>query len=244
MKLFEALGLSEGEDKVYTALIEIGPSSTGPVYKKAGVSQSKVYEILDRLKKKGLVSYIRSGGISIWQAASPALVLERFDKELESFKEKRELLGRELPRLLRNKEQKLEETQIYEGYNGFRNALFSLLDSLDKKHTLKVFGSPAPIPEPYYAFLKAYNNDRVKKGVNGRWLYGDALKQFAKKLYDQRSTEVRFIKGMTPASIAIGHDRILLMDFGDIPRTTVIMSRVHARNFGDFFDSLWQNAQQ
>lgn len=244
MKLFEALGLSEGEDKVYTALIELGPSSTGPIYKRAGVSQSKVYEILDRLKKKGLVSYVRSEGISIWQAASSALVLERFDKELDSFKEKRELLSRELPKLLQSKEQKLEETQIFEGYNGFRSALFSLLDSLDKKQTLKVFGSPYPIPEPYYSFLKAYNTDRIKKGVKGRWLYGDSLKVFARKLYDMPLSEVRFIKGMTPASIAIGHDRILLLDFGDKPKTTVIMSESHAKNFSDFFDSLWESAKR
>ncbi|MEK6959614.1 MAG: hypothetical protein AABX47_00435 [Nanoarchaeota archaeon] len=49
---------------------------------------------------------------------------------------------------------------------------------------------------------------------------------------------------MTPASIAIGHDLILLLNFGDKPKTTVIMSESHTKNFSDFFDSLWESAKR
>ena len=48
-KLLEEAGLTEGESKVYLALLELGTTKTGPLIKKARVSSSKVYKILDRV---------------------------------------------------------------------------------------------------------------------------------------------------------------------------------------------------
>jgi sugar-specific transcriptional regulator TrmB len=45
------LGLTEGESKVYLALLRTGPSTIGRIIKEARVSNSKIYDILDRLKK-------------------------------------------------------------------------------------------------------------------------------------------------------------------------------------------------
>ena len=62
MDVFEALDLTKGEKKVYKALVRLKSTTTGPLYKKANVSQSKVYEILDRLRKKGLAASIIKQG--------------------------------------------------------------------------------------------------------------------------------------------------------------------------------------
>ena len=53
-----ALGLTEGEIKVYTSLIKLGETTSGPLVDDSEVSLSKVYSILDRLAKKGLASHI------------------------------------------------------------------------------------------------------------------------------------------------------------------------------------------
>ena len=54
----EQLGLSKGEGKVYLALFDLKEGTKYSIAKEAGVSASKVYEILDKLIKKGLVSTI------------------------------------------------------------------------------------------------------------------------------------------------------------------------------------------
>ena len=54
IKLLHDIGLTEGETKVYLALISLGTTRTGQLASKAGVSSSKVYKILDRLIKKVL----------------------------------------------------------------------------------------------------------------------------------------------------------------------------------------------
>ena len=57
-KILEKFGLTEGESKVYLALLKIGKSTIGDIVKEANVSNSKVYDILDRLNKKGLIGIV------------------------------------------------------------------------------------------------------------------------------------------------------------------------------------------
>ena len=58
IQLLRKVGLTDGESKVYLALLELGSSTTGPIVKEADIAKSIVYQILDRLIQKGLVSYI------------------------------------------------------------------------------------------------------------------------------------------------------------------------------------------
>ena len=51
-------GLTDGEAKVYLALLELGSSTTGPIIHKSKIAKSIVYQILEKLMQKGLVSYV------------------------------------------------------------------------------------------------------------------------------------------------------------------------------------------
>ena len=82
----EELGLTSGESKVYEALLVLGPSTVGPVVKKSNVAYSNIYEILNRLLDKGLVSFIVKQKTKYFQAEDinrikDYLVLQ--EKELE-----------------------------------------------------------------------------------------------------------------------------------------------------------------
>ena len=52
------LGLSERESSVYLALLELGQTTTGPLSKKSSIPNSKIYEVLNSLEEKGLVSWV------------------------------------------------------------------------------------------------------------------------------------------------------------------------------------------
>ena len=51
-------GLTDNEDKVYTALVELGPSLAGRISRKIGLHRRTVYDVTEMLVKKGLVGYI------------------------------------------------------------------------------------------------------------------------------------------------------------------------------------------
>ncbi|MBI4017448.1 MAG: TrmB family transcriptional regulator [Candidatus Aenigmarchaeota archaeon] len=75
---FSVLGLSEYEARTYAALLR-APEATGPwISHNSGVPLSKVYEVLNRLYKKGFVLFNPDSRPRMYKAFDPQLVLETF----------------------------------------------------------------------------------------------------------------------------------------------------------------------
>lgn len=240
MDVFKALKLTSGEEKVYKALIKLGSSTTGSIYKEANVSQSKVYQILDRLKKKGLVATITKNGSSYWHSAKPSIYLDKINDELIEIQERKKILEKELPNIIEEREKGKDDAQLLIGYNGFRTTLYSLLDSLKKGDELLIIGSPVPVAEPFYSFVHAFNLKRAENKIPAKFLYSEEMREFAKKMITETYTKVKFVNFKTPSTILIGKDRIIIITWEGPGKCVVIMGIEIARNYSDFFESLWK----
>jgi sugar-specific transcriptional regulator TrmB len=75
-KDLESFGLTTGEAKAYLALMTLGPSTVGPIAKKSSISYSKIYEVLQRLIEKGLVSSTTKEKTRHYQAVPPSRIIE------------------------------------------------------------------------------------------------------------------------------------------------------------------------
>jgi sugar-specific transcriptional regulator TrmB len=89
------LGFTSGEERVYLALLKLGVSTTGIISKEANVSRSKLYEVLEKLARKGIVSHFKKNNVLHYQAANPNKILDfinekekLLNKQKEEFKEK------------------------------------------------------------------------------------------------------------------------------------------------------------
>ena len=82
IKILEEIGLTKSEIKVYIALIELGPSSKGPIVKKAKITSSKIYEVLDKLTEKGLVSSVLKNNVKHFIASSPTRIKDYMKERL------------------------------------------------------------------------------------------------------------------------------------------------------------------
>ena len=92
-------GFTDGEIRVYTALLEIGESSTGPIIKKSEITGSKVYEILEKLKAKGLVSHVTKEKTKYFQAAPPKRILDYVEQKEQELRQNKEAIKELLPQL-------------------------------------------------------------------------------------------------------------------------------------------------
>lgn len=75
------IGLTPGEAKVYLAMIQSGPSRVGKIVEISGVSQSKVYNVLDRLISKGLATYNIQDNIKHFHSLEPSRLHEYLKKK-------------------------------------------------------------------------------------------------------------------------------------------------------------------
>ena len=77
----QQIGLTDGEIRVYLALLELGSTSTGKITKDSGISGSKVYEVLDRLMHKGLATYVIKNGVKYFAPTQPEKILDYLDEK-------------------------------------------------------------------------------------------------------------------------------------------------------------------
>ena len=243
------IGLTEGEIKVYMALLEAGETTTGRIVKLSGVSSSKVYPILDRLAAMGLVIYIRKGKVRHFRATSPAKILEMLEKRRERIDEQRREIERIMPSLLAREKKKRggHEAAVYEGYKAVKSFYRGLLRDSGKGDERLVFGARSGYPVAVGAqnFFMSFHRAWVKKGLKTRLIFNEDLrgKKSVGFYRDFPGTEVRFLPQVTMSSIGIQGDCIdMLIWTRDNAILFVIRSREVARTFREYFEVLWRSA--
>jgi HTH-type transcriptional regulator, sugar sensing transcriptional regulator len=87
------LGLDDKESKVYLALLELGEANIEQIARKSKVKRTTVYDVIDSLKEKGMVSQVVKNKKTIFFAEDP----RKFEEGLE---ERKHTLKNILPELL------------------------------------------------------------------------------------------------------------------------------------------------
>ena len=126
-------GLSEKEIGVYLELLPLGTVNIQEISKRLHYPRTTVYNTLNYLVNKGLVSKIIIKGVTNFTAIEP-------DKFLDKLEEKKELLQKILPNLkdLQNNKKSSSNVQIYEGFKG----VFTILSDVFKiKQQTYYFGA-------------------------------------------------------------------------------------------------------
>ncbi len=111
MEKLEKLGFSEAEAKVYIELLKSGVTTAGKLAKISGYSRTKVYEILEKFLKLGLIESFPTRPIK-FKALSPEIAIPIY---LKSKKEELEKLEKELIPFLKELTNKKEpkEAQVF-----------------------------------------------------------------------------------------------------------------------------------
>lgn len=115
-KVFEEVGLSPNEAKIYEAMLSTGETSVAEISVKAKIHRRNVYDALHRLTEKGLVFVIFQKGENRYRAVHP-------QKLLEIVKERERNLSTILPELTKkfSSDPSSEAAYIYKGIEGYKN---------------------------------------------------------------------------------------------------------------------------
>jgi sugar-specific transcriptional regulator TrmB len=116
--IYESLGLSPNEAKIYESLVESGESPISKIAINAKIHRRNAYDAMHRLIDKGLIFEIISGGENLYNAVDP-------DKLTELLAEKQN----RLPELKKKFSRRLapEEAYIYRSYEGLKNIWHDML---------------------------------------------------------------------------------------------------------------------
>jgi sugar-specific transcriptional regulator TrmB len=79
-------GLTKKESVLYLSVLEAGETTLAHAAEKAHLKRSTVYSLVDGMKERGFLSETKRRGIGYISALSPRLLIERFERSLESAK--------------------------------------------------------------------------------------------------------------------------------------------------------------
>lgn len=192
-QILREIGLSEGEIKVYLALLKLGKARKTELASKAGISSSKVYEICAKLQKKGIIGVIIKDGKKHFQAREAKRLMDFFHEKEKRLEEQKKELEKAIPFLDNFSEEVENKAVLYEGIKGIKNIYKSILEELGKGDTYHVIGVNYGKSLPgVKEFFENYHRERAKKGIKVKMLVNhDVKEQLVKTIHDK--SEVRYL---------------------------------------------------
>ena len=247
MEILQELGLTKREIRVYLALLELGLTTTGPIIKKSKVPNSKIYEVLESLQNKGLISWVIKGKTKYFQASSPKQLLTLL-------KDKQRRVEEVLPELeMRQKlSQSKKSVELFEGVKAIRSMLLGLIQDIKRGEDWCGFStgetSTSKEIEEFYGWWGALKlniglKDRLLISSSNKEEFEASLTKEAKKVL-KKSKTLRFSSISFPGDTAIFRDYVIIFNWDGTPTATLITNENLAKQYKDFFWGLWKLAKK
>lgn len=238
-----SIGLTSGEARVFLSLLKIGSAKVGQIVKDSHVSYSKVYDVLDRLSSKGLVSHIILGNVKYFNAVEPYRLEEYVKRKEEEVHKQLETANKVIPELanVANRNRQNIMAEIFVGDRGIRTAYEILLRDPTSKDVLYYFypfEGYHPIASPFYSRLYLFQE---QKKVQQRGIATLDFKRSKHYAEISKGVKMKFVDFPLPATMDVFKDKLLIISWENVTGI-LITSREIAEHFRNYFNSIWKLA--
>lgn len=237
IKILTNLGLNTKEAGIYLACIEKGTSAVSELAQSAKINRVTTYDILEKLKSKGLVSFFTKKKIKYFSATDPEIVLDEYEKRTNDFRQF-------LPKFKQlTGETSHPRVRYFEGLEGIKTIY---ADTLTSKTEILNYANTEEIRKNWPNYDSEYVAKRAKKqiflkGIAPHDKAGEILKKEDEKYY-------RNIK-LVPANefdftneINIYDDKVAIISFKDELIGMIIESHEIANSQRTIFNMCWKFA--
>ncbi len=243
--ILQEIGLTDSEIKVYLALLKLGSSKKGPIVKKAGITSSKIYEVIDKLIEKGLASSVIKDKVRYFNAAPPTTIRYYLKEKEEKLKKQEQEFENILPALQLRQESVTKKTdaEIYRGWKGMNTVYNNVLESLKPGETYYVFGAgKGEDEEKVRSFYTRFNERVLQKRIKVNIIFNESARENIPNI--EKAGKVRYINQTTPAEILIYHTNVAIVLLEKEPLITLIKGEKIAESFKQYFKTMWLLAKK
>jgi len=239
--IWPKLGFSDGEGRVYTAILHSEAATLQSVHEQTGIERRNVYDIINKLISKGLAAYYTENGHKVYRVTHPNKILSYLDEEEKAVSEKKALLARELPSILASYESAKPQfdVRIYRGKEGVKSLFNESLDSPDHYYIGGNWGAVK------YLGNEWYNNFTKKRIARKIWMH-DIVTAQPKLMMDYKIEkgfyEVKVLPQEfgSPNVIFIFGNRVANLFYQENMFGFVIENGEIAKNYTNYFKYLWK----
>ncbi|MDD5022890.1 MAG: helix-turn-helix domain-containing protein [Candidatus ainarchaeum sp.] len=215
LEVLRKVGLSDGEIKLYDALLELGESTRTKIAKKSGISPSKVYDVANRLLEKGIISYVKKDGIIHFSAADPERLKDFIDKKSKELEEEKKLIDKLIPSLLLKYQKTKEEVdvEVFYGWEGMRTVFEQKSRVLSKGEVDMIFGASMGLDyKQADIFFNKYNKLVDKIGYKIKIIFNEEVRKHRERVaYYEKNHYVKYLFQETFTEIDVHKDYVLFI---------------------------------
>lgn len=247
IELFQEVGLSPQEAKIYLKLLEVKESKTGQLCNETGVARSNIYNILESLKSLGLVDYKIVNNVKIYTAAP----VESFKELISERKDELEKRSLDLEKFIRGikergkKNENISDYRYFEGIRGIRSIFLELNNIMKPNSEAYVFSANEETWKMLEGFLIEHHKIRVRKKIHEKMILPATAKNLAKTRKKIGNIEIKYLDHKNPAEFGVFEDHVIIQYLGSkVPRGFMIKDQLMAETFRNIFENLWSIAKK
>lgn len=234
-QLLEDIGLTKLEIKVYLAMLDLGSASAGEISSVSGVHRRSVYDALDRLLEKGLVTIINVNNRREYQAVNP-------NRLLDLMRAREANIQQVLPELLArfNTSREKNPASFFKGKEGIK-AIFE--DQLRVGKTIHVISGSKTAYDMLPYFIKHYDAERKRRNIQIKIMFNNNAKGMGRPPV----TDVRYLPEVYGGLAAVniyGDNVAIILWSEDTPMGIVINNRDIAKSYLNYFYMLWSISEK
>lgn len=219
-----AVGLSDKEAAIYTALLQSGKASLSDIAKRTHIRRTTIYQHISSLLKKGFVSKSVKGKRILYVPENPKKVLDTFEKGKAAFLQH----APHMEHLYLNARHK-PNVRLYEGSEGIAQILMEVSSSLV---SIDAFFSP----EKFFKAVSKKDSDNFLATIQRN-------ENVLRDLVEFDNSAEAFIKGVRKHENSFHKVKLLPKDFSASVDVLVTGDKVAMISFDHMIGVLLENAE-
>lgn len=236
IKELKTLGLTKGEIKVYSAILNLGISSINKIHERTGLERRAIYDIINKLIQKGLITYTIERGKRAFKCAPPG----KLKQKIKEKKEELQSFEKIIPKINEIYTSSKPEVsfEVFRGKDGIKTVFEDMLSS---KNIYVIGGGFYIVSElPYY--WPNYNKRRIKSKTVWHNLVRSELRR--SKIPEVELVNIKFLPkefSGNPVVIIIYGNKVVNLSWGEEWFAFMIENREIAENYKRYHGYLWKN---
>lgn len=242
-ELLAKLGLTDGEIKIYSFLLSKRAKVT-EIVSATGLYRANVYEILDRLIEKGLVSSFSENNVKVFEATDAGSISEFVESKKREIDDQQKTTAELIPMLKAIRPQEEVRINVYRGRRGLILVHEDMLAATQKGGEIMIFGAEMRSPQHLGKYYDAHHRKRIAKKISHKLIASESMRNFfethANTLTNARYIPKKYISGVN--TYIYGKKVALVIWEKEI--CTVIENEDIVQSYTNYFDFMWQFAKK
>lgn len=241
MEELKEFGLTDNEIKIYLALLKLRASSPSEIAKETGLSRSYVYDALERLLEKQIVSSVLKNNKRNYSPKEPKMLGELIKQKLES-------LQKIIPKLEKLQESQKEDikVELHKGDYVYKTLLNDIVSTLGQNDEVLIFGvddeALMKLDKHYKTNLDIYFSKLERLNIRERVIANNK----SKMLKGAKTTSYRFLPKQVIGNTAfqVYENKVGIFLWGSSNYLILIENKEVADSYRNQFKILWDKAEK